>query len=388
MTYPWSVSWKPPRIDGVALLVFVLVVVGVGVYVLQAGHLTSTDAASSPTSPTASLDPTALPTSVVGSATPTPDPSVTRSSSPPSTSPTKAAPSGKPSTTPTPTSQPPIDGIPSAGEIATLLRSVEDLHGLWSQPPAPPTTFRVGTLNVLGAIHTDRGGNKPGYASGATRAVWAAQLIRGAGLDVVGLQEFEAPQFQAFQRVAGGAYDVYPGLSAGHKPVQNSIAWRSDTWSLQESHLLGVAYFHGNTMPMPYIKLQNRQTGQNVWFMNIHNPANTHGPAERFRAHDIAIEGALVRRLHADGTPVVFTGDFNDRMQAFCPLTTRTPLRAANGGDSSGGCRLPADAGIDWIFATPEIQMTDYVRQRAGLVLKTTDHPFVHATATINGTTP
>jgi endonuclease/exonuclease/phosphatase family metal-dependent hydrolase len=406
------VTWRPPRIDGAAIVAFVLVVVGAGVYLQQSGQLTGaesapTSAASSPgTSPGTSAGTSAgtspLPT-VTAEPVPTPAAATSRSSGPsgPAQHPAKSGSPRSPGKAHTP---PPGDQGLSASDVESLVHSVNSLEALLGAPltlrqqhvPAPtlappprqPTTFRVGSFNVLGAIHTGPRGNKPGYASGPVRAAWAMQIIRSAGLDVVGLQEFEAPQFQAFQRVAGSAFDAFPGLSQGHKPVQNSIAWRQDGWALQEAHLIGIPYFHGHIMPMPYVKLQNRQTGQDVWFINVHNPANTHGPAERYRARAIALESALVRRLHADGTPLVFTGDFNDRLPAFCPLTSRAPLHAANGGVSSGGCHLPADAGIDWIFATPEVQMSSYVRQRSGLVLRTTDHPFVHATATVSGTTP
>jgi endonuclease/exonuclease/phosphatase family metal-dependent hydrolase len=408
------VTWKPGRIDGAAIVAFVLVVVGAGVYLQQSGRLTAAD--SAPTSAATSSTTSALPTVTAEPVTPSVA-ARSRSTAPsgPTHHPARSSPSRRPGKVHT--SQPPPGGAGlSASDVESLVHSVKGLEGLLgapltvpqrpspalppaqppaqppgqppAQPPVQPTTFRVGSFNVLGAIHTGPGGNKPRYASGSVRAAWAMQIVRAAGLDVVGLQEFEAPQFQTFQRVAGGAFDAFPGLSHGHKPVQNSIAWRQDVWALQEAHLIGIPYFHGHIMPMPYVRLESRQTGQDVWFMNVHNPANTHGPAGRYRARAISLESTLVRRLHADGTPVVFTGDFNDRLPAFCPLTSRAPLHAANGGVSSGGCHLPADAGIDWIFATPEVRMSNYVRQRSGLVLRTTDHPFVHATATVSGATP
>ena len=46
---------------------------------------------------------------------------------------------------------------------------------------ADETTFRVGTLNVLGDSHTARGGNKKGWASGYTGMGWAYSLVSRAG---------------------------------------------------------------------------------------------------------------------------------------------------------------------------------------------------------------
>ena len=252
-------------------------------------------------------------------------------------------------------------------------------------PPELPSTatFQVGTFNVLGASHTAPGGNKPGYASAAARLPWSLALIRRAGLDVVGLQEFQVPQFLGFRRATEGEWSVYPGVSRGRKPVQNSIAFRTDMWELEQGALVDIPYFHGRPFPMPFVLLEHRASGHHVWFVNIHNPASTRGNASRHRARGIAIEAALVNRLHGSGTPVVLTGDFNDRAGAFCPLVSRTALEAANGGSVAGACRPPANAGIDWIFATSDIQASDYVRDRSPLVRRTTDHPFVHADLTV-----
>src|SRR4051794_33505833 len=49
---------------------------------------------------------------------------------------------------------------------------------------ADETTFRVGTLNVLGSSHTAKGGNRKGWASGYTRMGWAWSLISQADLSV------------------------------------------------------------------------------------------------------------------------------------------------------------------------------------------------------------
>ncbi len=254
-------------------------------------------------------------------------------------------------------------------------------------PSATPATatFRVGTFNVLGASHTAVGGNKPGYAPASVRMPWFLTLVGRSGLDVVGLQEFQASQYAAFRRATAGAWSVFPGTSRGRKLVQNSIAFRTDVWDLKQGSLVDIPYFHGRPFPMPFVLLRHRASGHDLWFVNVHNPASTRGDASRHRARGIAIEAALVNRLHADGTPVVLTGDFNDRAKAFCSLVGRTELEAANGGSVSGRCRPPADPGIDWVFATSDLEVIDYVRDRSALVRRTTDHPFVHAGITLTG---
>jgi hypothetical protein len=267
--------------------------------------------------------------------------------------------------------------------LAELTQAVEQL--LKADPTKPPAQFTVSSLNVLGASHTGGGGNKPGYASGPQRIVWALQLLRAYGVDVVGLQESESTQIAAFNRLTGSAFDVYPGTSMGRGPVRQSIAWRTDTWKLVSAHTISIPYFHGHRIPMPYVLLQNRDSGQGVYFFNVHNPATTksHGNNQYWRNVAENIEAQLVRRLRATGVPVVFTGDFNERVSAFCRMTS-AGLHAANGGSSGGHCIPPGDSGIDWIFGSSQIQFSDYVRQRDALVRRATDHPIVVAHAQVN----
>ena len=136
----------------------------------------------------------------------------------------------------------------------------------------PGTTFRVASFNMLGAVHTDTG-QRPGWASSYKRTAWAAQLMAENGLQVIGLQEFEAVQYDRFKQVTGSTYGLYPGVSLGRRAtVQNSIAWRRDTWRLVEAHTIRVPYFNGTRLRMPYVLLQNLATGENVWFYNVAQP--------------------------------------------------------------------------------------------------------------------
>jgi hypothetical protein len=145
-----------------------------------------------------------------------------------------------------------------------------------------------------------------------------------------------------------------------------------------------VPYFFGRMRPMPYVKLRSVATGQEVWFINVHNPADKFGGAQRWRDRATAIEANLVNWLHSDGTPVILTGDMNDRERAFCSLTSRTTLEAANGGSSAGGCRPPTQMAVDWILGSSDLEWPTYVKQQQGLVRRTTDHPFVWAQASLS----
>ena len=82
-----------------------------------------------------------------------------------------------------------------------------DEYGEMGASPVPvvagvsgPTSFRVSTFNILGDDHTGPGGTKKGYAVGETRMKWTSQLIKSRNVDVVGLQEFQQPQFDVPRR--------------------------------------------------------------------------------------------------------------------------------------------------------------------------------------------
>jgi hypothetical protein len=259
---------------------------------------------------------------------------------------------------------------------------------------ADDASFRIASFNVLGASHTAAGGNKRGYAGGTTRMGWAVQLIRGNNISVVGLQEYEQVQHGTFTNITGGGWGVYPGLQVGNKGVRNSIAWNNAVWELVEAHTIPIPYFHGNQVPMPYILLKHKETGRLSWFINIHNPASTRGPAQHWRdvatAKEIALMNDLQRATTTNqiGIPTFLMGDFNEKSEAFCRVTSGAYAQAANGGTSSP-CRLPSNHGIDWIFgSTPGVSFSGYVRMDGGLVNRVSDHPMIFSDVTLTGEAP
>jgi endonuclease/exonuclease/phosphatase family metal-dependent hydrolase len=263
-----------------------------------------------------------------------------------------------------------------------LVARVEEL--LQAARAEPPARFRVASLNVLGASHTTARGNKPAYASGVTRIGWVAQLLRELDVDVVGFQEYEAVQHQAFKQRTGDAYGVYPGLALGRGPIRNSIAWEQATWDVVSTNTIPIPYFRGKRVPMPYVLLEHRDSGRRVWFINIHNPVSSpkRGDNERWRDLATSLQVNLMQRLRSQsGHPVVLMGDFNEREEAFCTVTQRTPALAANGGTPGPPCAPPPTTGIDWIFGTKNIGFSGYRRIQGGLVARATDHPAIVADA-------
>ena len=237
--------------------------------------------------------------------------------------------------------------------------------------------FRLATFNVLGASHTKPGGDAanryPGYK---TRLPKAIKVLDGNAVDVVGLQEFQKPQHELFQKLAGTRYGVYPNTR--DVDTENSIAWRKSSFELVEAHRFDVTYFNGSTRKMPYILLKELSTGYTAWFINVHNPANTSRfkHQEKYRARAIAQERKLVIKLRATGRPVFLTGDLNDRTKAFCPLT-QGKLMLAPQSIPSMTCAPPPSMWIDWIFGAGQTRFATYSRDWAPKDKNITDHPLV-----------
>ncbi|MBL0748564.1 endonuclease/exonuclease/phosphatase family protein [Nocardioides baculatus] len=246
-----------------------------------------------------------------------------------------------------------------------------------------PLELRVASFNVLGASHTGAGGNKPAfYPDASARMNMAIGVLRGNGIDVVGFQEFEASQYGMFTSRAG-EYSLYPGLSLGDKSVRFNIAWRSSAFELVEAHTISIPYAGGSRIEMPVVLLESTTTKRRAWFANFHNPADTPslGNNARWRAEAAGIEIAHLTALHeADGTPVIVTGDFNERAEIFCRFTAGGVFSAAAGGSTGGGCAPPSSMQVDWIFGSTGVAFDGYAVSDTG---RASDHAMVHATATL-----
>lgn len=255
--------------------------------------------------------------------------------------------------------------------------------GQYVGQPSPATMlfnnngFVLTSMNTLGASHTDRGGDAPRYPGWARRLPFVIDALNAKAVDVVGFQEFQRRQRDRFVALAGSTYGVYSSA----KDTENSIAWNKKTFTFVEGATFPVTYFNGSIRQMPYVLLRQNATGLEAYFINVHNPAETHRFRNqgKWRAEAIARERALVIQLRATGKPVFLTGDFNDRGNAFCPLTEGKLMLSADSVPSTT-CALPKKAWIDWIYAAGPARFTTYERDWSLRDLhKATDHPMVTA---------
>jgi endonuclease/exonuclease/phosphatase family metal-dependent hydrolase len=272
-----------------------------------------------------------------------------------------------------------------------------DEYGEMGTSPLPvvgtvsgPTSFKVSSFNILGYDHTAGGrGSKKGFADGALRMKWAVQLIKSHQVDVVGLQEFQPPQYEKWVRKASGQYDIFPGYIDSVGFLRNSIAWRKDKFRLVSTSWLKLPYFHGDVLRMPVVLLQSLQTGQQIYFMNYQNPADVRGNASKWRLIGQRLQIALVNQLRASNNlPIVWTGDMNAKQQVFCRVTQQAAMVSASGGyRSPTTCQPPSGMVVDWIFGS-QVQFSNYVQDRSKKVARTTDHHMLVTDALVQPVEP
>ncbi len=304
----------------------------------------------------------------------------------PTTLPTSPVPSLTATATPTPT--PKDRGLTAsvtkrrvelarlASKARTLSKAARALSAL--RRARPVARFTMADFNIQGASHR-------GDITGRTMRV--RDLLLSHHVDVVALQEFQAPQRQIFARVAGGTYDVYPGTGRS-LDAEDSVAWRRDTFELVRGETRPYRYFHGGIRNMPRVLLRNRATGVTVWVTSYHNPASCcgYGDSAPFRSQNVRAQVADAHTLiAATRAPLIVSGDMNDRASYLCAMTAGVDMHSADGGNHVGGCHVPPHPWIDWILGTSDVEFSGYLRDQSGFVRSTSDHPIVVTQVQVTG---
>lgn len=236
----------------------------------------------------------------------------------------------------------------------------------------------VMTFNILGSQHTAPGGARPNFAPGRVRTEWAKNLINQRGSTLIGLSEPQPDQITSLDVATNGDFSFYPGNTMGYEAAPQSVMWKDSEWS----------FVWGNTVQMPFMKdsrpqalvrLRNTSTGREIYWINAHlSPGKMQ--ADRDKGMDIIKQ--VVKKLSADGLPVLVTGDLNEHAKAFRRIACPLDLDAAVGGETKGStCRLPQAMRVDWIFGSGSFANTE-VNQGAQ-VRRTTDHAVVSSRFTV-----
>jgi hypothetical protein len=249
-------------------------------------------------------------------------------------------------------------------ELAPVFKTVEkELSG----------TFTVGTYNILGSNHTR---NSKEWAPGVVRTRRAVGEIQARGMGVIGMQEVQTDQLGV---LVGGLpnYTVWPAQAFGSNGYRLQIAFRDDLFELVDTGSITTA-FSGQMRPIPYVKLRDRRTGGEFWFVTVHNSPRG---MEVERENATGAEISLLNQLLASGLPVFVSGDMNEPSEFFCRVGSATGMVAANGGDATGGCVLPPrPTGLDWLMGGNGTDFSNYARVHVPGI---SDHPIVYSDVTL-----
>lgn len=235
----------------------------------------------------------------------------------------------------------------------------------------------VGTLNLLGAGHTDKAGERPGYDTWNKRLPGAMRTIENAGVTIAGLQEVHGPQANALENQYAAKWGIYPASGK----AQNRVIWDRNEWKQTDGRLVDIPYFGGKDVGMPLVQLTSTTTGQVIWVWSTHNPADTHGNAAGHRKEALRRQLATMTDVAGTGIPAVILGDFNDgkdgNNSSHCALTPE--LTNAFGG-SAEPCKKPKkDAPIDHIYGA-NLTWASAEVDNSTKANKIADHPLVVAT--------
>lgn len=237
--------------------------------------------------------------------------------------------------------------------------------------------FNLATFNVLGNGHTQAGGNRSSFASGADRMRLTVRAFRTRNVDVVALQELEVEQWRAFGKLTDGRYRVW----ADEKDIANAVAWRKQKFEFVRARTIGVPYFDGKIKQMPVVLLRQRATGQKMAFTSFHNPVTSKKRPgnDKWRKQAIAREITLAKNLRKRGTPTFLSGDFNERSERWhCHVARATNMVTAGNGDRRGGSCRPLDRmRIDWIFGSNGVLFSRYVAAETRRTRRASDHPLI-----------
>ncbi|NYI47873.1 hypothetical protein BJ993_005019 [Nocardioides aromaticivorans] len=243
-------------------------------------------------------------------------------------------------------------------------------------------SFGIGTLNWRGASHYKKNPH-PGERPYGERVPNMVTKIGASGASIIGFQEFEPPQADAFLNVTNGAWAIVKGRRGGpHASTVNAIAYQPSAWKLDEVRYVSIRY-GGPMIQIPMARFTSTAGLGSVWVLNTHNPAGAVGGTDAMRDQAVRAEAQALLRLQAaePSTPLFLTGDMNDQARF-----KRLFLSLASGWSAAN----PSNHQIDWIMGSPGVTFSGTVVDQSTNdgAHKYTDHPFVHSRVQLAGSAP
>lgn len=237
---------------------------------------------------------------------------------------------------------------------------------------AKGSNFNIASYNLLGASHTEPGGDTTqGHDRYGPRLDKAISIMKQNNFDIVGLQELESPQRKKLLNDAGDTYDIYPSTDiATNNFSENAIIWIKSKFSLVESGKTTIPYNATLNRDVPWVKLKDRTSGQEFYVFNTHDPVGENN--KQYRPQDAKIHLADMEAKIKTGLPVFMTGDFNSAYEVrpqfdlkdrslltYCILTSTGDINdsidAKNGKD--GTCPSKSGGAIDHVYVSKDVNV-------------------------------
>ena len=235
----------------------------------------------------------------------------------------------------------------------------------------------IGTLNWRGASHYNTNPH-PGERPYDERVPNMVAKINSSGASIIGFQEFEPQQAQAFLNATNGGWAIVKGKNGrGKASTANAIAYQPAAWKLDETRYVSIRY-GGPMIQVPLARFTSTTGLGSLWVHNTHNPAGAVGGTDAMRDAGVRAEATALTNLQAaePNTPLFLTGDMNDKTRF-----KRLFLSLAAGWSTAN----PTDKQIDWIMGSPTVTFSGTVVDQStnDRAHAYTDHPFVYTTATL-----
>lgn len=261
----------------------------------------------------------------------------------------------------------------------------EEYEPQTSAPVGAGSNLRVATYNILGKSHTNPG---PGQTKDSDAGDWNDRIVKvveniqSNSIDVIGLQEAEDDQINYLKSHLSG-YELSTKGKQG-----DSILWNASKFSKTGEGTWESKYFDGrdadneaDTVNEPWVKLKDNSTGQEFFFMNVHDPINNPGTNAQVRFENAQKHLAKINELNTQA-PVILTGDFNngyrkddgsgmpsDDKTAYCVLSNGGMTDAIDAfkdqefkcsGDPRPDKGSDIDSNIDHIYVSEGLDVTKY----------------------------
>ncbi len=206
------------------------------------------------------------------------------------------------------------------------------------------------------------------------RAGYTADLIHMKNLDVIGMQEVQQDQLRVLGRELDD-YWIWPYKRLGTaQGIRLQIAYKRSAYDFVEGRKL-YTRFDGNTRPIPYVRLRDKASGQEFWFLTFHNSRHM---AERNGSHGRAWSTSSTE-LRSTGVPVVVGGDSNTWFDFACRMGRYAAMQNAAGGRLYP-CRPPEQPGLRRAHVQPAGRVRHATASSAvASVWRASDHKFVTA---------